>query len=114
MFAAEDMVERYSITIPDAEIDKLKQKLKLAIFPDEVTDGDNEFQFGAPLAKIKQLANYWRDGFNIKEAFAEVNELPHYRTSVSVDGIGDIKVHFVHQANENKAAIPLLFCHGCK
>ena len=107
------MVERFHFNVSDAEIEKLKKKLDLVTFPDEVEDG-GEWQFGVPLAKIQQLTEYWKNGFEVKKAFSKVNELPQYTTTVSLNGIGNVNIHFVHQINTNPASIPLLFCHGCE
>ena len=106
------MAKRYTHNISDAEIEKLKKKLDLATFPDEVKDG-GEWQFGVPLAKMRQLVKYWKDSFDIKEAFSKLNELPQYTAPVLLNGIGEVNIHFVHQVNTNPASIPLLFCHGC-
>lgn len=106
------MAERYHHHVSDTDIETLKKKLDLATFPDEVQDG-KEWQFGVPLARIRQLTEYWNNEFDIKKAFSKLNELPQYSTTISLDRIGKLKVHFVHQVNTNPASIPLLFCHGC-
>ena len=106
------MGERYIHDVSDAEIENLKKKLDLVTFPDEVEDG-GEWQFGVPLAKMRQLTEYWKNGFDTRKAFSKLNELPQYRTTISLDGIGEVSIHFIHQVNTNPASIPLLFCHGC-
>ena len=106
------MAERYTHDVPDAEIERLKRKLDLAIFPDEVEDG-GEWQFGVPLAKMRQLTEYWKSGFDIKRAFYDLNALPQYSITIRLSGIGNVNIHFVHQENTNPVSIPLLFCHGC-
>ena len=106
------MAERYTHDVSDAEIETLKKKLELTTFPDEVQDGE-EWQFGVPLAKMRQLTEYWKDGFDFKRAFSSLNELPQFLTTVSLDRIGNVNIHYVHQVNANPASIPLLFCHGC-
>lgn len=106
------MASRYTHNVSDAEIEKLKKKLDLVTFPDEVEEGE-EWQFGVPLAKMRQLTEYWKNGFDTKKAIYNLNALPQYRTTVSLSGIGDVNIHFIHQVNTNSASIPLLFCHGC-
>lgn len=64
--------------------------------------------------KVRQLAQYWRDGFDWKKQEARLNEFPHFKTLVDVDGFGEVDIHFIHQQSSVKGAIPLLFVHGCK
>ncbi|KAF2761606.1 alpha/beta-hydrolase [Pseudovirgaria hyperparasitica] len=101
----------YTISVPDEAIDDLKQRLALTKFPDEL-DADDQWAYGSPLADIKRLAAYWKDGFDWRKAESKLNELPNFRTTVNIDGFGDIGIHFIHAVNPSSNAIPLLFCHG--
>ncbi|KAF1972976.1 alpha/beta-hydrolase [Bimuria novae-zelandiae CBS 107.79] len=103
--------ELYTIHVPDAQIEKLKRKLEDADYPDEL-DTEEQWRYGAPLTDVKRLAEYWRTGFDWRKAESKMNELPNYRKKVSVDGFGDLDVHFLWQKSEVEGAIPLLFCHG--
>lgn len=105
-------VKPFKISVPDSDIDRLKQKLSLATFPQDV-DFSGSWDYGAPLEDIKRLAAYWQDGFDWRAAESRLNaELPQFSTVVPVDGFGDIDVHFVHQRSDRPGGIPLLFCHG--
>ena len=103
----------YTVHVPDAEIDKLKRKLGDADYPDEL-DADEQWRYGAPLSDVKRLAEHWRTVFDWRKAEAEINELPNYKSKITVDEFGEIDVHFVWQKSEVEGAIPLLFCHGCE
>ncbi|KAF2842385.1 alpha/beta-hydrolase [Patellaria atrata CBS 101060] len=102
----------YIIGLPEEKLSHLKDKLSQASFPDELPAADDEWKRGAPLADVKRLAIYWRDGFDWRNAEAELNRFPNYKTEISSDEFGDIDIHFVHQKSDVKGAIPLLFCHG--
>lgn len=105
-------VKPFQISIPDSDIGKLKQKLSLTTFPQDVHFSDS-WDYGVPLSDIKRLATYWQDGFDWRAAEAKLNaELPQFSTVVAVEGFGDIDVHFVHQRSDRPDSIPLLFCHG--
>ncbi|KAF1966857.1 alpha/beta-hydrolase [Bimuria novae-zelandiae CBS 107.79] len=80
-----------TISIPEARLQQLQQKLALANLPDELDDAG--WDYGAPLADIKRL-------------------LPNFATPIQVDGFDPIDIHFVHQRSSNPNAIPLLFVHG--
>ena len=61
---------------------------------------------------IQRFATYWRDRFDWRAHEKKMNELPNFQTTVTVDGFGEIPMHFVHQKSEVQGAIPLLFVHG--
>lgn len=100
----------YEIHVPDAELDKLKQKLSLATFPDELVDTAGEL--GASLSEVKELAEYWRDGFDWRAQEAKLNQLPNFHRSIPVTGFGELDIHYLHQKSSSPSAIPLLFVHG--
>src|SRR6266536_393781 len=103
----------FKISVHDSALESLKAKLAASTFPDEVTFSTT-WDYGAPLADIKRLANYWRDGFNWRAQEAKLNETPQFTTTVSVDGFEELEVHFVHQKSKRDGSVPLLFCHGCR
>ncbi len=102
----------FNIAVPGDKIDRLKQKLALTDFPDEVIDADEPWSRGAPLAYIKRLALYWKDGFNWRKAEAKLNEYPQYIIQIQVEDFDMLDIHFVHQQSTVVNAIPLLFLHG--
>jgi Epoxide hydrolase N terminus len=102
----------FEIAIPNDKIHRLKQKLALTNFPDEIVDTDDPWSRGSPLADIKRLALYWENGFDWRKAEGRLNEFPHYITKIEVDGFGTYDVHFIHQPSAVPNAIPLLFVHG--
>jgi pimeloyl-ACP methyl ester carboxylesterase len=104
-------VEPFNINVPDSAIKRLKDKLGLTTWPDEV-DFSNDWNYGAPLADIKRLATRWQDGFDWRAHERKLNGLPQFTTTINVDGFGDLQIHFVHEKSAKPASIPLLFCHG--
>jgi hypothetical protein len=107
------MVTPFKVHVEDSEIQLLKDKLSVTRFPDELTDAG--WAYGVPLADMKRLVNYWRDGYNWRQEEERINRLlPQFTTNVDVEGHGSLNIHFVHQKSEVKGAIPLLIIHGCK
>ena len=104
-------IESYTVSVPDSEIQRLKQKLSVASFPDELEDSG--WDYGVPLADVKRLSTYWKDHYSWRKAEASINELPNFRTTIQVQGFEPLKIHFIHQPSKVNGAIPLLFCHGC-
>ncbi|NUU24240.1 MAG: alpha/beta fold hydrolase [Streptomycetaceae bacterium] len=65
------------------------------------------WDFGVPLERVKQLAEYWRHGYDWRKAEAELNSHPQFVTEI--DGQ---RVHFLHIRAANPDAFPLILTHG--
>ena len=102
----------FKVAVPDERLDRLRAKLEMTEFPDELDDAG--WDYGAPLADVKRLTAYWKDGFDWKKQEADINKLPQFQTQIKVDGYEQLNIHFIHQKSENPKAIPLLFVHGCR
>ncbi|KAK0841435.1 hypothetical protein LTS02_016838 [Friedmanniomyces endolithicus] len=100
----------YAINVPDDKIAALKQKLSQATFPDELEGAANDY--GAPLAEVKRLTEYWKTSYDWKAAEAKLNALPNFHKPIKVDGFPALDIHYLHQPSDSPDAIPLLFCHG--
>ena len=103
--------EPFTIDIAQSKVDRLKQKLSLAEFPDELDNSG--WDLGCPLADIKRLTKAWEQ-WDWRQAEKKLNEYPQFHTGIEVDGFGSLDVHYIYQESEAKDAIPLLFVHGCK
>lgn len=104
-------IETFTLAIPDNKLELLSLKLSTASFPDELDEA--KWDYGAPLAEIKRLTEYWKDKYDWRKQESEINKLPNFRTSIHVDGFGALDIHFLHQKSDVENAIPLLFVHGC-
>jgi hypothetical protein len=102
----------YKISVSDEKINRLKQKLALTDFPDEIADTTDSWARGAPLCDIKSLARHWEHTFSWRQAESKLNELPQYIAKIYVKDFGSYDVHFVHQRSAVNNAIPLLFIHS--
>ncbi|KAJ6584441.1 Alpha/Beta hydrolase protein [Mycena capillaripes] len=101
----------FKVAVSDAQIDELRQKLKLTRFPDELKDAG--WEYGAPLTDIRRLVERWQNGYNWREHEAQINEeLPQFTRDIDVVGHGTLNIHYVHQKSAVPDALPLLFVHG--
>lgn len=103
-------ISPYRINVPDAQIQDLKLRLKLAKFPDEL-DAAN-WDLGAPLADVQRLTAYWRDRFDWRIAEQTLNRFPHFTTDIQCDNYESLRIHFIHKKSNVEGAIPLLYVHG--
>lgn len=99
----------FQIEIPQSQIAKLKQKLSLVDFPNELSN--SAWDLGCPLSEIKRLTAAW-EKWDWKVAERSLNQYPQFHTDISVDNFETLDIHFIHQRSSTKDAIPLLFVHG--
>jgi len=102
----------FLIDVKDAQIRKLKEKLELTTFPDELDEAG--WSYGVPLADIKRLVEHWRTSYDWKKHETQLNsEMPQFTRDIEVENFGVLNIHYVHKRSKLETAIPLLFVHGC-
>ncbi|UMP04894.1 epoxide hydrolase family protein [Amycolatopsis sp. EV170708-02-1] len=99
------MIKPFRIDIPQADLDDLADRLARTRWPNEVADAGSDYGF--PLARLRELAEYWRTGYDWRAHEAELNELPHFITEIEGQDI-----HFVHVRSANPDALALVLTHG--
>ncbi|MFL6141888.1 MAG: epoxide hydrolase family protein [Labedaea sp.] len=100
-------IRPFRIEIPQAELDDLRQRLSAARFPFAVPGDEPGWSRGIPGSYLRELADYWRDGFDWRAQEAALNEFPQYTTEI--DGQ---TIHFMHVRSPEPGAVPLLLTHG--
>jgi pimeloyl-ACP methyl ester carboxylesterase len=95
----------YTVDVAQTSLDDLRERLARTRWPDEV-DGA-AWEYGASLAYMRELIDYWRTGFDWRAAERTMNAAPHFRARV--DGVG---IHLIHQRGRGPAPLPLLITHG--
>ena len=98
-------IKPFRIDIPQADLDDLADRLARTRWPNEVADAG--LDYGFPLARLQELAEYWRTGYDWRAHEAELNKLPHFTTEID-----DQNIHFVHVRSENPDALALVLTHG--
>ena len=106
--AADDAVVEivpFSIDVPDAVLEDLRNRLSRARFPDEL-DGAG-WTYGTSLAYLQELVAYWRDEFDWREQERRLNRFDQFKTNI--DGLD---VHFIHERAADPGALPVIIVHG--
>jgi epoxide hydrolase len=98
-------IRPFRIEIPQAELDDLSDRLTRTRFPEEAT-AEGWVQ-GVPLSRMRELIDYWRDGYDWRRCEALLNGLGQHKTRI--DGLD---IHFLHVRSPNAGALPLLLTHG--
>jgi pimeloyl-ACP methyl ester carboxylesterase len=100
-----DAIQPFRISIPDADLDDLARRLDQARWPDAMP-GDG-WSRGVPMDHLRELAGYWRTGYDWRTHEAALNAFPQFTTQV--DGQ---RIHFLHVRSSRADATPLLLTHG--
>ncbi|RKE16952.1 epoxide hydrolase family protein [Streptomyces sp. TLI_171] len=99
------MIEPFRIHVPQVDLDDLADRLARTRWPDEL-DGAG-WDYGFPLARLRQLAEHWRTRYDWRAHETALNRLPHHLTEI--DGQ---RIHFLHVRSERPDALPLILTHG--
>ena len=102
---ADTGIRPFRIDIPQADLDDLRDRLARTRWPDELPGVG--WSRGVPLDYLKQLAAYWRDGYDWRKHEARLNEHPQFTTTI--DGQ---PVHYLHIRSPEPEALPLILTHG--
>ncbi|WP_232666881.1 epoxide hydrolase family protein [Pseudonocardia sp. TRM90224] len=95
----------FRIDVPQQALDDLRARLANTRWPGE--PAGNGWSRGVPLDYLRELAEYWRSGFDWRAHEARINTFPQFTTSI--DGQ---TFHFLHVRSPEPDALPLLLTHG--
>jgi pimeloyl-ACP methyl ester carboxylesterase len=98
-------VDQFEVSVTQEKLADLRGRLARTRFPDEVSEAG--WDYGANLAYMRELVDYWRDGFDWRDQEKAINRLGHFRAEI--DGFG---IHFVHERGKGPDPMPLVLTHG--
>jgi microsomal epoxide hydrolase len=98
-------MEKFRIDIPDDRLDELRTRIANTRWPR--TNAGSGWERGTPLGYLRDLADYWRGGYDWRAAERQLNAYPQFTTEI--DGA---TVHFLHVTSPEPGARPLLLTHS--
>jgi microsomal epoxide hydrolase len=98
-------MEPFRIAVPQSDIDDLHRRLRQTRWPDHVPGSG--WTYGADLATIRSLAEYWAEKYDWRRYEAELNEIP--QLMATADGQ---RFHVLHARSKEPNALPLVLVHG--
>ncbi len=98
-------IRPYHITVSEAALNDLRQRVKATRWPDKETVNDDSQ--GVQLATMQKLAKYWGTDYDWRKVKAKLNALPQFMTTI--DGVD---IYFIHVRSKNKNALPIIITHG--
>lgn len=105
--------EPFALSTAPAALDDLRRRLLATRWPEPFEDAggpeDAGWSLGTDVGYLRELVDYWIDGFDWPTQEAVLATLPHFRVAIGGQGI-----HFVHAAAANPVApaLPILLSHG--
>jgi epoxide hydrolase len=99
-------IRPFRVEIPHEALDDLRDRLDRVRWTAEVP-GPAPEAYGVPLAEVRRLAGYWRDGFDWRAAQSRLNQHPQFVTEIDGQDI-----HFLHVRSPEPDALPLILTHG--
>ena len=98
-------IQPFKIAIPQTDLDDLHDRLARTRWPNQLPGVG--WSRGVPLDYLKDLAEYWRTGYDWRKHEARLNEFP--QSTTEIDGQ---TIHFLHVRSPEPDALPLVLTHG--
>ncbi|WP_232660340.1 epoxide hydrolase family protein [Pseudonocardia sp. TRM90224] len=100
-----DTITPFSVDVPESEIDELRQRIAATRWPDQLPGVG--WGYGVALDDVRELAEYWRDGYDWRVHERKLNAYPQFTTTIDGQNI-----HFVHARSPEPDAVPMIITHG--
>jgi microsomal epoxide hydrolase len=97
--------EESSIEVPEAVLADLRERLARTRWPEPIPGAG--WDYGADVAYLRELCEYWRTGYDWRRHEAAINSVPRFTSRV--DGV---ELSFWHLRGSGPRPFPLLLLHG--
>ena len=101
----DDDIRPFQIDVPQADLDDLRERLSRTRWTAGQLPGIG-WDRGVPLDELKELVEYWIDGYDWRAHERRVNSYAQFVTEI--DGTN---VHFLHVRSPEPDAFPLVLTH---
>ena len=103
--AAAETIDPFAYRASDEDLIDLHRRLARTRWPEKETE--EGWKQGPPLAKLKQLIDYWQSDYDWRKCEQEMSQWSQYKTTI--DGLG---IHFIHMRSRHVNALPIIMTHG--
>lgn len=98
-------MQKFTIQIPDNDLEYLRQRLANSRWVDSAID--TSWKKGVPVKYLKKVADHWLNKFDWKKQEAMLNQFPQFITEIEGQNI-----HYLHVKSPRSNATPLMLIHG--
>ncbi len=103
--AYETSIDPFRVHVPDEVLKDLRDRLARTRWVDQLPG--TTWEYGADIAYLRDLCEYWATTFDWRAAEARLNSFAQFVTEI--DGI---HIHFLHARSDEPNAMPLILTHG--
>jgi microsomal epoxide hydrolase len=98
-------IRPFKMRVPDQVLIDLRHRLAETKWPDQLPG--TTWEYGADIKKVRELAEYWQNGYDWHVQEAKINRFDQFTTEI--DGQ---QIYFIHQRSRRPDSIPLMLIHG--
>lgn len=98
-------VEPFKIAIADDVLQDVARRLEMTRWPHDMANDD--WRYGANAVYLKEVVDYWRNGYDWREQERRMNSYQHFKTTID-----EVPIHFIHEPGKGPNPIPLILTHG--
>jgi len=95
----------FSVHVPDSVLEDLRDRLARTRWAPDF--GNERWSYGTNGAYLRELCDYWRQGFDWRKQEAAINAYPHFK--VELEGM---PIHFIRQPGKGPKPMPIVLTHG--
>ena len=98
-------VEPFEVLVNEQVLEDLEARIRNTRWADDFDNSD--WEFGTNGEYLKELCDYWIDGFDWRAQEREINQFAHFQTIID-----DLPIHFIHEKGKGPNPIPIILTHG--
>src|ERR1044072_8738584 len=97
------MIEPFTLSVPEAELEDLRARLRATRWPEPATDPRQ----GVALERLQERGARWAQDYDWRATERCLNAVPQFTTMI--DGL---RIHFLHARSPRPDAFPLVLTHA--
>lgn len=98
-------IQPFQVRVEEAILADLKDRLARTRWPDELDQAG--WDYGVPLAYLRDLTEHWRERYDWRRHEAAINAFPQF-----IARMEGVDLHFLHVRSKHEKATPLVLVHG--
>ena len=98
-------IQEFHINFDESRFADLRKRIAATRWPKGASF--NGWQHGTPIDALREIMEYWSNGYDWKAKEAELNKYPQY-----IFEIDDVSLHFFNIPGKRPDAVPILMAHG--
>jgi epoxide hydrolase len=76
----DERIQQFRLAIPQEALDDLHDRLARTRWPDELPGAG--WAYGVPAGYLRELADYWRTGYDLRRHEARLNQFPQFTATI--------------------------------